>query len=101
MLHAVGDMVAQDFLFQAPQRGADRGNLGHDVDAIAILLDHAGNAANLSLDAIEPLRTGLLDILSHAPYIPPTGIRFNTAHSEHGDAHIQQAGARRLSFRTD
>lgn len=84
MLHAVGDMIAQDFLLEAPQRGAYRRNLRHDVDAVAILLDHARNAANLSFDAIEPLRTSLLDVLSHAPYIPPYSINFNTARSEHG-----------------
>ena len=53
---AMGDVVAQDFLLDPAQRRAHRGDLRHDVDAIALVLDHAGEAAHLALDAVEPLR---------------------------------------------
>src|SRR5262249_37743226 len=52
---AMGDVVAQDFLLHAPKRGAHRRNLRHDVDAIAVLVDHAGDAAHLALDPAQAL----------------------------------------------
>jgi hypothetical protein len=77
VLHAVGDVIAQHFLLQAPQSRADRRNLRHNVDAVAILLDHAGNATHLTLYSVQALGACFLDVLSHAPYIPPGGIVFN------------------------
>ena len=44
VLDAMGDVLSQDLLLDAPQRGADGGDLCDDVDAVAILLDHAGEA---------------------------------------------------------
>src|ERR1700730_9660204 len=73
-LNAVGDMVAQDFLLGASQRGAHRRDLGDDVDAVAILLNHAREATNLPLDPLQPFEAGCLDVLAHASYIPLTGI---------------------------
>src|SRR5262245_18454159 len=77
VLHAMRDVIAQDFLFQPPKRGAHRRDLGHDVDAVAILLDHARNAAHLALDPAQSLRAGRLDVVTHARYIPLHGIGFN------------------------
>ncbi len=54
MFDAVTHMVTQYFFLDAPQRRPDRGNLRDDVDTIAILFDHAGNAPHLSFDALEP-----------------------------------------------
>jgi hypothetical protein len=53
MLDTVADMVLEDFLLNPPQRGAHRGDLRDDVDAIAVTLDHASDPAHLALDAAE------------------------------------------------
>ena len=37
------------------ERGLDRGDLGEDVDAVAVLVDHPLDAADLSLDAAQAL----------------------------------------------
>ena len=44
VLDAMADVVAQDLLLDPPQRGAHRRNLRDDVDAVAVLLDHARRA---------------------------------------------------------
>src|SRR5580693_5736398 len=72
----MGDMIAQDFLLGAPQRRAHGRDLRDDVDAIAVVLDHAAEAADLALDAFEPLESGRLDIAAHGLYVPPGGICF-------------------------
>ncbi len=74
VLDAMGDVVAQDFLLDPAQRGAHRADLRHDVDAVALVLDHAGEPAHLALDAVEPLERRRLAVLAHAVYIPPRGI---------------------------
>src|SRR5258708_17529561 len=71
MLDAMGDVIAQDLLLDAPKRGPHRRNLRDDVDAIAILIDHARDAAHLALDPVHALGAGRLDVLAHARYIPP------------------------------
>jgi P-type Cu+ transporter len=70
----MGDVVAQDFLLGAAQRGAHGRDLGNDVDAVAVVFDHAGKPAHLPLDALQPLEAGSLDVLAHVLYIPPTGM---------------------------
>ena len=52
VLDAMRDVVAQDLLLNLPESGAHGGNLRDDVDAIAILLDHARKAADLPLDSV-------------------------------------------------
>ena len=54
--NAVRRMVGKNFLFGTPQRRADRRKLCHDVDAIAIVIDHAGKPANLALDPPQPFQ---------------------------------------------
>ena len=77
ILDAMTDMVAQDFFLRASQGCPYRGNLRDDVDAIPIFFDHPGKAADLACDPVEPLKTGLLDVLAHNAYhIPLRGIRF-------------------------
>jgi len=71
MLDAMRDMVAQDFLFDSAQRRAHRGNLRDDVDAVAVVLDHAREPAHLAFDTVETLERGGLVIGSHTGYIPP------------------------------
>ena len=53
MLNAMTNMVAQDFLFDAAQGSTNRGDLRHDINAIAILFDHAGNSPYLAFDALQ------------------------------------------------
>src|SRR5262249_60877697 len=74
---AMADVVAQDLLFESAERGAHGGNLRHDVDAVAIVLDHAGEPAHLALDPAEPLETGGLGVALHVGYIPLPGIGVN------------------------
>ena len=74
MLHAMGDMIAKNMFLETSQGRAYRPDLGDDVDAITVIFDHSGNAAHLTLDAIEPFRGCLLDVVSHSVYIPHMGI---------------------------
>ena len=55
---AVGDVVTQHLLLNPAQRRSGCRDLGHDVDAIAIFLDHHGETANLPLDTFEAFQTG-------------------------------------------
>ena len=52
---AMRNVIAQNLFLDTAQRGAHGRYLRDDVDAIAIIVDHAGQAAHLALDAIEPL----------------------------------------------
>src|SRR4029450_7610162 len=76
--------AAADVAVQQPQRhlvegGLDGRGLGDDVDAVLVLVDHAGHAADLALDAAQP---GLELLLVHAvaghgassPRMPHPGI---------------------------
>jgi hypothetical protein len=47
------DVIAQDLFLDAPQRRAGCRDLRHHIDALAIGLDHAGEAADLALDPFE------------------------------------------------
>ncbi len=67
-------MISQNFLLSAPQRGADCRKLGHNIDAVAIVFDHARKAAHLALDPPQALEHRTLGKRSHEPYIPPRGI---------------------------
>src|SRR5262249_59538276 len=70
----MGDVVAQDPLREPAQRGAHRRHLRHDVDAVAVVLDHARQAAHLALDPAETLEAGGLGFGLHGCYIPIRGI---------------------------
>ena len=82
------DVIAQNFLFHAAQCGADRADLRDDVDAVALVLNHAGKAAHLPFDAIQSLERSRLAVLRHGRYIPPRGIwrkavRVTSGHDHH------------------
>src|SRR5262249_60657771 len=77
VLDAVRHVVAQDLVLEPAQGGAHGGDLRHHVDAIAVVLDHAGEAAHLALDPAEPLEAGGLGVVLHAGYIPLPGIGVN------------------------
>ncbi len=55
MFDAVCDVIPEDFFLKSPQSGANRGDLGDHVNAVAVLFHHAGEAPDLPLDAAEPL----------------------------------------------
>src|SRR5262245_61633041 len=71
---AMPDMVAQHLLLDLAQRGTHRADLGHDVDAVAILIDHAREPADLAFDPFQAFQRRGLGLLSHTSYIPPRGI---------------------------
>ncbi len=71
MLDAMGDMVAQDLLLDAAECRFCRRDLRDDVDAIAVVLDHARQPADLALDSFKPFKAGRLDLLAHSRHIPP------------------------------
>src|SRR4051812_34161480 len=71
MLDAMGDVIFQNLFLDPAQRGTHRRDLRHDVDAIAVLLDHFREAANLPLDPAKAFSDRCLDVLAHEVYIPP------------------------------
>jgi len=52
VLNAVRDMVCEDFLLRPSKRGSNSRNLRNDVDAIAVILNHAGEASDLAFDPL-------------------------------------------------
>ena len=90
-------VIAQDLFLGPPQRGAHRADLRHDVDAVALVLDHAGEAPHLAFDAVEPFERCRLAVLCHAVYIPPGGIIRQgagvTAQHHHHHEHTPTGGA--------
>jgi hypothetical protein len=59
-------VIAQDLLLDAVQRRTHGTDLRQHIDAVAVILDHAGDAADLALDAAEPGKLGFLYFLIHA-----------------------------------
>jgi hypothetical protein len=76
VLDAMRHVIPQHFLLDPPQRGPHRRYLRDDIDAVAVLVDHFGEAADLALDPAETLLTGCLDVFSHADYIPLQGMGY-------------------------
>ncbi len=52
-MYAVLQMLAQKVSFDFSQRCSHRFDLRHDVDAVAIVLDHLGDATDLTFDPFE------------------------------------------------
>ena len=57
--HAVADVLFEQVQGDGVERLGDRGNLGEDVDAVLVFVDHAGDAADLSFDAAQALEVRL------------------------------------------
>jgi hypothetical protein len=72
----VSDVIPQHLLLDAAERGTNGGNLRHDVDAVAVLIDHSREAADLALDPAEAFLNGSLAVLAHGSYIPLQGMGF-------------------------
>jgi P-type Cu+ transporter len=70
----MGRVIGQNLLLGAPQRGAHGRELGHDIDAIAVVFDHTRKAADLAFDPPQALEHRTLGKGSHGAYIPPWGI---------------------------
>src|SRR5580658_9704901 len=59
-LDAVVEVAFQQLTLDPRQRGAHGSELGHHVDAVALVLHHARDPAHLALDALQPVQqTGL------------------------------------------
>src|ERR1022692_3920506 len=59
-LHAVTGVIVDQAEGDLVQCGLDRRDLGQDVNAVALVLDHPGHAAHLPLDPRETLEQLLL-----------------------------------------
>jgi len=66
VLDTVRDVLSQDLLLDTPQRGAHRRDLRDDVDAVAVIFNHAREAPHLAFDAAEASKTGGFVKLAHA-----------------------------------
>ena len=55
----MADVLFEQFQGDGVERLGDRGNLGEDVDAVFIFVDHAGDAADLPFDAAQALEVRL------------------------------------------
>lgn len=62
LMHAMGQVLAEQIGLDARQRCTHRLDLGDDIDAIAIVLDHFADAAHLALDALERRASFLFDV---------------------------------------
>ena len=69
------EMIVQDLLLDLVERGADGSDLSDHVDAVAVFLDHAGDAPHLALDAAKAGELRLLDFLVHGLNHTPVGYR--------------------------
>jgi hypothetical protein len=58
VLDAMSDVIAQNFLFDPAQSRPNGSDLRYDINTIAVFLDHAGKATDLTLDAVKPLEAG-------------------------------------------
>src|SRR6185295_10669178 len=75
------DMVAQHLFLDLAQGGAHRADLRHDVDAVAITLDHARKAAHLAFDPFQPPERCSLGFCSHGLKYTPRGYKFQVCHT--------------------
>src|SRR5699024_8325715 len=74
--HAVSDVLLEEVDGDRVQRGRRGGDLGEDVDAVLVVIDHLPDAADLAFDPLHPPREGVLlrgvsMVLSHAHTVYP------------------------------
>src|SRR3990167_3621825 len=81
--HAVLQVVAERLLLDLDQGGTSRADLRQHVDAVALLLDHAGDAPHLALDAAKPGELGFLQSFVHDLNYTPVGYRWQAMKHDH------------------
>src|SRR5579883_1173969 len=64
------DVVVEEDAGDGLQGGRDRGDLGENVDAVAVLGDHLLDPPSLTLDAPHPVDERLLVLGGHVPVGP-------------------------------
>ncbi len=75
MCHTVPQVIAQRLLLHLVERRPHRPDLCQHVDAVAVFLDHAGDATNLTFNATKPRKLRLLDFIIHSLNDTPAGYR--------------------------
>ena len=76
MRYAMPQVIAERLLLDLVEGGTQRANLGHNLDAIAVFLDHARHAADLTLNAAKPRELGFLQFFIHALNYTPVAYRY-------------------------
>lgn len=71
--YAMSNMVFKYLSLNLMQGCPDRIDLRQEVDAIAVLLNHPAQTADLALDTLEPCCHGLAGCLVHAHHYTPVG----------------------------
>jgi hypothetical protein len=71
MFDTVRHVISENFLLNASQCRSDGSDLRDNVNAVAVFLDHSGQATYLTFDPVEAFRACSLDVRSHEGYIPP------------------------------
>lgn len=56
VLNTVAHVVTQDFFFSTAQSCPHGGNLSYNINAVTVFLNHAAEAPDLPLDAVEPFQ---------------------------------------------
>lgn len=64
--HTAGGMLLQDFAFRFRQGRLHGLDLGEDIDAVAIILHHLRDSANLPFDPAKAIANGRT-LFSHRP----------------------------------
>src|SRR5258708_492182 len=88
------DVVLQHLFLDPLQSRAHGLDLGDDVDAVAVVLDHADETAHLPLDAAQARYTGILDFASHGSKYTPRGypVQGRCSMSDHLHSHDHNCG---------
>jgi len=73
VVDAMLDVVLQDLVLDPLQGRAHRLELLDDIDAVAVVLNHTGNAADLAFDAVEAREAAFVGGLLHSGRILPEG----------------------------
>ena len=71
--HAMLQVVAERRLLDLVEGGPHGPDLGQHVDAVALFLDHAGDAAHLALDTAKAGELGFLEFVVHGLNDTPVG----------------------------
>lgn len=92
MRHAMLQVVVQDLLLDFVERCPHRTDLVDDIDAVAVFLDHARHASDLTLDPAQPRELRLLYTFIHALNHTPVGYSLasmtkNCCHHDHHHDH--------------